>query len=319
MYILGAGLAGCIAAHLFPGARVLESAAEADLGAHKALLRFRTDEIGKITGIPFRRVRVTKAVAWGDRLFMDSVPLAAINDYSRKVVGRLQPRSIADIHPVDRWVAPDDFHARMARNLEGRILFEYRIDRVSSTGLWRGSHDEAGLDRTDLPVLSTVPLPLMLAMTDLKSCPPLNFERQAIYVLRGEVRDCDLHQTCYFADERTPIYRASITGSTLIVESIRGRPGERDLGQALVAFGLRPEEVLWEPEVDVQRYGKIVSLPATQRQALLLQLTQRYGVYSFGRFATWRNILLDDLPKDAERIRGLMRMGEYELQLRGAS
>ncbi len=75
----------------------------------------------------------------------------------------------------------------------------------------------------------------------------------------------------------------------------------------------------WESEVDIQRYGKISPLPAQQRQALLLRLTREFGVYSLGRFATWRNLLLDDLPQDAERIRALLRMSAYERELRGAS
>jgi hypothetical protein len=64
-----------------------------------------------------------------------------------------------------------------------------------------------------------------------------------------------------------------------------------------------------------QRYGKIVPLPAEPRRALLTRLTTQHGVYSLGRFATWRNVLLDDVVNDLAVIRKLLRASEYDHRL----
>ncbi len=236
MYILGAGLAGCIAAHLFPGAHVLEAASREGVGAHRALLRFRSDDISKITGIPFRRVRVTKAVIDDRHVYCSDVPLSLLNAYSRKVSGKLQPRSIGDIAPVDRWVAPDDFHAQLVEQLRSAISFDFPIARISATALW-GADDERGIDRTDLPVLSTVPLPVALKLTGMDAeLTKMTFQKASIFVARGRVKNCDVHQTCYFPSPQLGVYRASITGAVMIVECVNAPPGTDDLMAARNAF-----------------------------------------------------------------------------------
>jgi hypothetical protein len=315
MIILGAGLAGCIAAHLFPGARVYEGAAEGAVGEHSALLRFRSDDIAKITGIPFRKVRVRKAVVYGAECLTGEMAPHILNDYARKVTGRLMERSIGSLAPVERWVAPEDLHARLLAQLEGRVTFDWPVERVSGTALWsRG--ETRGVDRTDEPVVSTLPLDVMLELTGVAH--NVNYFRRApIHVRRYRVEDCDVYQTLYFPHPSLNTYRASITGDTLIVESMDA--DVKDEEQFVMrTFGLLPEQctLLLARE---QRYGKLVELSAAVRQSFLLALTQKFGVYSLGRFATWRNLLLDDLPADAEKIRGLIRMTEYERKLEGLS
>lgn len=328
MIIIGAGLAGCIAAHLFPGSRILEAGSKESVGAHKALLRFRSEDISKITGIPFRKVRVTKRVSWYGESFGGELPIYITNAYSRKVTGRLVERSIGSLESVDRWIAPDDFHAQLAARLP--IEYDMLIEELSSMVLWREGFRAAprdvpvqGIDRRYVSVLSTVPLPVMLKMTRLdEEYKTLKFERAPIKVLRGRVRDCDLFQTVYFPDKRLNVYRASITGDLLIVESINGLADVSDLDAVREAFGLRAADVAWIelPTVQhTQSYGKITPLATELRQAILLRLSHEFNVFSLGRFATWRNLLLDDLPRDADRIRGLMRMSEYERRLESAT
>jgi hypothetical protein len=319
MIILGAGLAGCIAAHLFPGSRVLEyQDAENLIGSHRALLRFRSEEISRITGIPFRRVRVTKEVSGG------TGKIAAMNFYSSKVAGTLTARSIGSLDPVDRWVAPTDFHARMIDQLEDRVEFSQKIERVSQAALWlQQAADEPavrGIDRTDEPVLSTIPLSVMLKLTGMENeYLGITLRRSAIYVRRAIVRDCDVFQTCYYPWPHLGLYRASITGDLLIMESVNKPVEDEDLEYVYRDFGLSPKDLLLEQTATVQQFGKIVPLEDVERHAILLRLTQEHGVYSLGRFATWKNLILDDLPQDAARIRELIRMTDYERQIRIAT
>lgn len=318
MIILGAGLAGCIAGHLFPGSLLLERGKREEVGAHKALLRFRSDAISRITGIPFRKVQVLKAVAYRDDYWAGvDIPLVIQNMYARKVTGGLSARSLRNLAPVTRYVAPGDFHERMVRQLD--VRFGFNIGVVS--GLCIGCEGEGDwYEREENEaVLSTLPLPVLLKLAKMEQTG--NFTRLAIDVQRWKIKNCDLFQTVYFPDPRHPIYRASITGDTLIVESMGGQPNLLPLMETVVlpAFDLNWDDTESAGWVNRQEYGKILPLADDARHHILMELTRQHRVYSLGRFATWRNILLDDLPQDADRIRELMGMSEYRRNLTGAT
>ena len=59
MDIVGTGLSGLIAAHIWPNANVFELS-PSPIEQHKALLRFRSDVVSQVTGIEFKRVKVRK-------------------------------------------------------------------------------------------------------------------------------------------------------------------------------------------------------------------------------------------------------------------
>jgi len=150
--------------------------------------------------------------------------------------------------------------------------------------------------------------------------PQLEFERSAINVARWRVPNCDVYQTIYFPESDLRVFRASITGDILIVESIMSEDAGfgasmndgLELSVVLSAFGI------WEMALNLedlgvvkQQYGKIVPLPSEQRHAILYELTERFGVYSLGRFATWRNILLDDVAQDIGMVDRLIKASNY--------
>jgi hypothetical protein len=56
-----------------------------------------------------------------------------------------------------------------------------------------------------------------------------------------------------------------------------------------------------------QKYGKISPVEDAVRKQLLFQLTHEHNIYSLGRFATWRNILLDDVVDDIGAIKKLLK------------
>lgn len=291
--IIGAGLSGLIAAHAWPSVPVVE-AAHAPI-PHRALLRFRSENVAHITGIEFRKVLVRKGL-WSDGAYRPPT-IALANDYSRKVLGRLSgDRSIWNLAPVERWVAPDDFQERLLNNVGRRVTFSAPDDM-----------------RGDKPFISTAPLPSALIALGIEM--PGHFVRAPIDVRRYRVPNCDAHQTVYFPDLDINLYRASITGDILILESVAGS-FDRMRTAAIILDALGVDIINDCPQLESvkQEYGKIVNLPDATRRALLFELTTRHGLYSLGRFAQWRNILLDDVVSDIHVIKKLLASDNYSLR-----
>ena len=96
--ILGAGLSGLIAATQFPNATVFEANGPEHL-SHKAVLRFRSDSLSRLTGIPFRKVTVRKSIWHEGKHVAPNIQLA--NLYSFKTNGGYLDRSIWKLDPVE--------------------------------------------------------------------------------------------------------------------------------------------------------------------------------------------------------------------------
>lgn len=294
--IAGAGLAGLLAAHAWPQAPVFDPA-PGPRAAHRAVLRFRSDAVAQLTGIEFRPVTVRKGIWFKEGFVAPSIQMA--NLYSRKVLRALESdRSIWNLDSAQRFIAPE-------------TLYEQLVEAVGARVQW-GNACIYG-DRT-APVISTAPLPAVLK--GLKLHQEVQFTHKAIEVARYRVPRCDVYQSIYFPDPDTSIYRASITGDLLIVEAMQHTHAplvEAMMHEVQQAFGIG-----WDIErIDrgEQRFGKIVPLDDALRKRLLFQLTQEFGVFSLGRFATWRNVLLDDVVQDIAVVRRLLRSSEYERRL----
>jgi hypothetical protein len=295
--IIGAGLAGLISACKFKDAYIIEAGQRAE--QHKALLRFRDESVSKLTDIPFKRVRVQKSIYYQGQHHKPRIDLC--NMYSMKVTGRYSDRSIWNLDAVERHVAPDNFYDILSDRHAARIEYGQKI-----TSIQRGQSDTA--------YISTMPMQAMMAACGLQ-CDLLDFERSPIKVLRATLETpCDVHQTIYFPGDETPIYRASITGDKLIIEFVEFKT-QLPLKIVGDAFGMKNMEVVDINVVD-QKYGKIIPLERERREAILYELTRDYNVFSIGRFATWRNILLDDVVKDLDRVERLMGSSSYARFLR---
>ncbi len=261
---------------------------------HHAILRFKTDVISKVTGIPFREVFVHKA-AVHDSNFIDEMNIYAANQYSLKTTGHVRDRSIWNLDDEKRYIAPENFIQKLA----GPVTIEYDSDFNFA-------------DHGDHPVISTIPMPVMMK----KAGWPYGgeFSRRKIWTLNAQIMspDVEVFQTIYFTSNDEPAYRASIVGNQFIVEFV----DELNIGEMPLPdvcdtyidfFGIPPGTCLWlNVELQEQEYGKIVPVNDDMRKEFIYMLTREYNIYSLGRYATWRQLLLDDLVNDLDVIKSIM-------------
>lgn len=308
MLIVGAGMAGLIAANYFR--KVTPVVRESQPGLphnHRALLRFRGEEVSTITGIPFRRVFVRKEVI-SDRHSVHDPTTRMSNAYSYKVTGHISSRSVWNLKNEYRYIAPLDFVSRLAHGVDCVYNRKFTAE---------------DLLRNDEPIISTIPMPNLMQIVGWNDTP--EFRYRPIWAVNVQIAwpPVDVYQTLYFPDADDPLYRASITGDHLILEFVR-EPEDWDeiLMEVCRQFGLPVGEIRFQdrPACKLQEYGKIVPIDEVARQEFIYAMTRDYSIYSLGRYATWRQILLDDLVKDLNAIQSLIdaekRRQRYQRELK---
>jgi len=171
------------------------------------------------------------------------------------------------------------------------------------------------LDRRNRPVISTMPMPVLAKVLNYSHDQKFNLEM--INVRRYVIEDADVYQTVYYPDPELPVYRASITGNLLIIESIADQEHESDLydEEVIKSFGLFPSCCKFKDSGS--QGGKITPIDDTFRKKFILKTTIEHGVYSLGRFAVWRQVLMDDVYYDILKIRELTTKTNYDLHLIG--
>lgn len=293
--IIGAGMAGLLAANMLRrhDLSVLEKSSSLPEN-HSALLRFRSLSVSDATGIPFEKVTIDKGL-WDGEKVVNSPTLAHTNAYSLNVTGgELHPRSIRDLSSDVRYVAPSDFVAQMAKHVP--ITFNSDVSRP----------------RYDHPVISTIPMPVMMRLTDWPDAPEFNFK--PIWTIKAQMLspESKVYQTLYNVDASN-WYRATLHGQELTLEfafdpiQIPGNP-ENICEWAMECFSVRGA-TFTDAVIKHQKFGKITPISEEVRVAFILHLTDKWNIYSLGRFATWRPLLLDDLVKDIKHIEAMIRSG----------
>lgn len=300
--IVGAGMAGLLAARLLGNrghkVKVLETQ-ESLPNNHTALLRFRTSAVADVTGIDFRKVEMIKATLPG----LNSVANAL--HYSFKANGEYRSdRSIPhEVVRAERWIAPDDFIARLAEGADIQYDVNFKID-----------YKTAG------PIISTMPMPtLWNVFRNASTLEKPTFSSREGWTLKARIAQCEAYATLYVPNPAYPFHRVSITGDQLIVE-LSGE-GHNPLNNEMIAYtaaylmGLKPREegddhTLFDIEVHQQKYAKIIPIDERQRKMFMAFATDNYNIFSLGRFATWRpGLLLDDLVKDVLLIEKWIKDG----------
>jgi hypothetical protein len=305
--IIGAGMAGLLAGNMLRRHQITILEKKQFLPEnHTAVLRFRSTAVSDATGIPFDKVKVDKAFWDGERI-CSSVSLAQANLYSYRVTnGHIHSRSIKNLESEIRYIAPNDFVAQMAKNLQ--IKFGESCDRP----------------RQDHPVISTMPMPVMMNMIGWEEMPDFAFE--PIWTVRCKVikPHCHVYQTIYSVCDDS-WYRATLQKDLLILE-FTADPSHLGLGnvcqealEIIIGHGINGNHVHIEtenPTINHQPFGKIASIDEGLRRRFILHLTDKWNIYSLGRFATWRSLLLDNLVDDIKHIEKMITNGcNYERRL----
>lgn len=296
--IFGAGLSGLIAARMLSDRHPLVCEAQPSLpNNHHALLRFRSSVVGDATNVAFKKVQVSKWILREK----NSNPIRDSAIYARKVTGKMHARSILDTRLSERYIAPKDFIQRLASTAN----FSFVVDFQS----W--SHN---LSRSHGPVISTIPVPTMMALFRWPDAP--DFQHRNGWTVRVRLKpslECQLNGTIYSARDEDLWYRASMTEDVLIVEGAGELPPRERLADALAEaghqFGLCDGDVE-EITVHEAKYQKIAELDSRGRETVkrfLMWLSQEHQIYSLGRYAVWRpKLLLDDLVNDVRVIARLI-------------
>ena len=311
VYIIRAGMTGCLAAIRYPQAIVLESDSEAKVN-HHALLRLRSTRIQELTGIKLEKVKAEKFI-WvgGDKCTKKISPIDVV-EYSRKTNGLVENRSIENMDTEVRYIPPQDFHEQMIHRIRGRIRFNCPVTKFRHGYL---ENDDGGIWSVGDGVISTLPLEENLSITNNSHNLDFSIMSRPIYVNKFRLRDYNLHMTVYFPRETLSLYRASIVGDIIIIEStLPITTTEKDI--VFEVFGIRPHNITKIIASDAkQNNGKIQSVDENLRKTLLYRMTSQSNLYSLGRFACWRNIVLDDVMNDLDKIDTMINTHEYDRNL----
>jgi|TARA_R110000824_G_scaffold36912_1_gene114033 hypothetical protein len=295
MIIYGAGLAGLLAGNMLRSFSPIIYEAQSELPNNQgALLRFRTDKVGTACAIPFKKVKVHKAIKYSGELHNET-SLFLSNLYSQKVTGSILNRSINSLDSVDRYIAPWELINTMSRNC--KIEYDMKLTKAAVN------------DMGAAPTISTIPMPTLMDIMGWPDKP--EFPTQKIWTQKARIEspDCKVHQTIYYPDPTVPYYRISLVGDVVISEFIRkpeANIGPHIMDVLLEDFGIKPNKLV-DMKSSEQYLGKIKPINEEIRKQFIFEMTTKYGIYSLGRFATWRQILLDDVAEDVQHIENFIR------------
>lgn len=307
--IIGAGLAGSVASGAFAGEHPVNYDASdiRPMPKHKAVMRLRDPTVARYLGVHVEPVTVWKAVSIEGFLY-EMADIRTNNMYSLKLYGELGERSLKTLGRVDRWL------------LEGVPLPRetYWLHELTKVGDSDGKlYFNHGAQETVVEYdvcISTIPMEIMLRACGMDYLE--TFRAEPISVWTGTLKlESTLHQTIYFPGPDTPVYRATIQGKQVIIECINSQTPM--LGDIMDSFGVKVDDFAKLPEESQQPMGKMQTINDDSRRQYIYELTERFNIYSFGRYAIWKPIRADHLVTDIEQIKALVKVvnrasGSYE-------
>lgn len=307
--ILGLGLSSLLAAHRFKDAKIFTVWNPNGTPLHEAVMRFKTPLVGELVGanIPLRTIH--KGIWDGSQFVQPNIRVA--NQYSQRVVGTIAERSIwSAVGSCERYVPEQGF----IRKLYDDVLNSERV-------VWcKDWHEVMERGITSAPAISTLPLDMWSGVQPAKVD-----ALRPIWVTLHEVPTSQVYQTVYYPNHPYA-YRATLDGSVLRVEYWKNPIDCPEYNEMITsvaeAFGLEDIAAAWDAPTNCirQDFGKLVTSQLTynesERRARIFSLTQKYRVYSLGRYATMRNIGLDQVAADIGKIEQLLEVDSYERRLR---
>jgi hypothetical protein len=315
MIIIGAGMAGLLAARMLAHRKPVVWEAQAGLpNNHAAVLRFRTSQIGDLLGIPFKKVNMIKdVVPWQN-------PIADSLAYSWKNTGEFRSdRSVVrGLVSEERFIAPPDFISQMSEGV--KIEFERKFTPLNLP------YD--GAQRAE-PIISTIPMPILMEVLNYDGP---SFDYRGGATITTLIEACDAYVSLLVPRPSSMYSRVSITGNQMIVEvpfqgqddtteDVRSWAKQLDAREialdAANLLGIPANAVIAIGDAKPSQYQKIVPVSDDIRRDFMFNATATHGIYSLGRFATWRpGLLLDDLVQDIRLIDRWIGRSNYDLAKR---
>lgn len=295
--IIGAGMAGLLAANMLGHRQPVVYEIQKSLpNNHSAVLRFRSPIVGDTLNIPFQKVTMIKAhVPWKN-------PVADALAYSFKNTGKYRSdRSIiAGTTVAERWISPRHLIYLMSERVDVRLDVPF---------------DFKGMQENEI-VISTLPMPTLMEALEYPKRQMFKWDYVPGINIRAEVPDCDAYVSLLVPDPELPFSRISLTGNELIVECPTIGPIIKDdydvLALATELLGI--PNYLKNASSSVQRYAKITPIDDDMRKDFMFWATDKFNIFSLGRYATWRpNLLLDDLVNDIRLIDRWISSGRYSV------
>jgi hypothetical protein len=316
MNIIGAGMAGLLAGGMIRDQPVtIHESASTLPNNHSAVLRFRTSIVGDALDIPFKKVRMMKTShPWRN-------PVADALAYSMKTNGTATLRSVTtakgDIS--ERYIAPENLIMELSNRLNGPVFFDSKIT----------SDDLLGMPR---PIISTIPMPVLMKLLHYHDIPKFNYVNG--FNINCTLYGADAYVSVYVPDPEDSFNRVSLTGDKLTIEfssphatseemkelaadlQSSGGFANSSIGKALWYLGI--SKCKWHNQkISAQPYSKILPIDEGERRRFIVWATDHHGIYSLGRFATWRpGLLMDDVVNDVRVIRKIIKNGSYEHRMK---
>ena len=310
--IVGSGLAGLLAANLLSHRDPYVYERQFKLpNNHSAVLRFRTSLIGDALNIPFKEVTLIKSSApWKN-------PVADALAYSHKNTGTFSSdRSIIKGDVSDkRWIAPPNLIGLMAaRLLPHRIYFNYTYNFQEPS-----SKDP----NNPTPIVSTIPMPILMQELEYPHLDKVDFRYSNGFNIKAKIKGCNAYVSLLVPHPDIPFSRVSITGDEIIIETHSQQEeefpntfAEMNMSVAIDLLGIDHKRIT-DITAHRQRYSKINKIDEDIRKDFIFWATDNFGIFSLGRFATWRpGLLLDDLVKDIRLIdKWMSKMDRYSIAM----
>jgi hypothetical protein len=296
MKIIGAGMAGLLAANMLRHRDPVVIEKQPTLpNNHSAVLRFRSPIVGDVLNVPFKKVIMIKDhIPW-----RNSVADALAYSFKNGSTYRSDRSIIAGTTVAERWIAPLDLIGRMAERSTINFSQEFIVDGSSNT-----------------PTISTMPMQLLMELLDYPGRHAISFNFVPGVNVTARIERCDAYISLLVPDPAMQFSRISITGDELIVEvpaidSLRSDIAERIVSAAAELIGIDKTKIK-EVLIRQQRYAKITPIDDAARKNFMHWATDKFNIYSLGRFATWRpGLLLDDLVQDIRKIDRWLSAGKY--------
>ena len=316
MNIIGAGMAGLLAGGMIrdQSVSIWESASSLP-NNHSAVLRFRSSIVGDALDIPFKKVKMMKTTyPWRN-------PVADAMAYSMKTNGTASLRSVTDANGEisERYIAPENLIQELRKRVTGAVFFDVKI----------GSDELEGMSK---PIISTVPMPVLMKLLKYEDIPKFSYVNG--FNINCTVPQSDAYVSVYVPNPYRQFNRVSLTGQKLTIEfsfpelnneelkdeadCIRNDASAIELLVLDALYCLGMEDCEWQDaKLSMQPYSKILPIDEGERRRFILWASDNFGIYSLGRFATWRpGLLMDDVVNDVRVIRKIIKNGSYEHRMK---